>query len=617
MAFNFFGDLENPDDEKKQPSGGVAGGMVEKSLGQQSPVVTGNKQDQQQKAAPGDPTRSGSFTNLQSYLDQNASLNQGGRVAGRTQESVDAAKQQQQQTDTAFRGRVDQNTVRTDDALIGKVKQDPTQIFRGVKPPNTNPDGRPRLVPMDDSPPATRPPNVPRLTPALPEFPGFAEQKPDENGLYAKPTPPPPTVVKSEPISIAPTRGFVPNEGSDRPLLQPSNVVFKGGVNGKNAPLDLSSPNSQADAFAKMRDAKYGGPQTLTDAADLYSPTYEKTRSADESAKLTESEGGRKALLDKFYGSGANRFDYTAGQKKLDNLLISNDSTAKQAFQDVRDKNTGVQKNFDDLKAALDSYGKAGATETARARTESRGAVGIDDAGNVLDNSGIKQTYKSVADRLAAEQSAKTEEVNRLRSQLASGAVDKDLAKKIGLPFGLNTWTRNAADARYLHEGADPTLNAIASGDEQAKVAALSKLANVDNTWLPDSQVGGYDQSQRFNYDMNLLKTDAQGDSARYNDEYNRNRWGNNTQTGGIDDNSGVAGAGGVYGGGGVSAPFVSGSLAANVKEAQRIKSIYDRDPVTHTNNDYQYNMKRINEILGMRDRLQRDLGYTKKLGVK
>lgn len=73
-------------------------------------------------------TSSGSFTNLQSYLDANKNENLGQNIAGRIQGEVDQAKAAQQSAGQGFRGLVDQAKVGTDQSLLDRIKQDARSV---------------------------------------------------------------------------------------------------------------------------------------------------------------------------------------------------------------------------------------------------------------------------------------------------------------------------------------------------------------------------------------------------------------------------------------------------------------------------------------------------------
>src|SRR5262245_56103220 len=108
MAFDYF---EEQDEENES---GAAG--PQKSLGQESSVISGERQENE-----GDKTSSGTFTNLNSYLDANKSLQFGQQVAGKVQGQVDEATRTQDETEGSFRSQVNAGAVDKNEDLLGRV----------------------------------------------------------------------------------------------------------------------------------------------------------------------------------------------------------------------------------------------------------------------------------------------------------------------------------------------------------------------------------------------------------------------------------------------------------------------------------------------------------------
>lgn len=124
MAFDFFSEQEKEDDLAKGSSPEQQPGGQE--LSGESSVVRGN--EPAQAPGQGQGQGSGTFTNLQSYLDVNADRKFGQEVAGRAQGAVDQAGQAQDQANTGFRSKVDQNSVNKNDALLSEADKNPTGV---------------------------------------------------------------------------------------------------------------------------------------------------------------------------------------------------------------------------------------------------------------------------------------------------------------------------------------------------------------------------------------------------------------------------------------------------------------------------------------------------------
>lgn len=426
MAFDYFGSEE----EQNQGGGSAQGGQAAKQLGQESPVVTGA----QTKNAG--PTASGSFTNLQSYLDANKDLNFGSQVAGRVQGEVDKATAAQNQADSGFRGLVDQGTVKKDNDLLSAVNSNPNSIVS------------------------------------------------DQNKL---------------------------------------------------------------STFDKMRDATYGGPNSLVEKADLYNPAQTQTDKAWQVSQQVGSEGGRKAYLDQQYGSGAGRYDYSSGKQKLDNLLIAQDPTSKQAFQNVQANAQGAKNAFSTLQSALDQYAQQGKATTADTRSATRAAVGLDANGNWLaDNTAtpgaMQNTLKGLDQTVAAKQAELTNAFNTLSGTYGKknlndltpqqlqmlGITDQIKAQNTGYDVGPSGFVGSYApyaapyreQAGYLEEydprnyitmkqQSDLNRSTLADDQMQAKIAALSRLGAKENSFIDPSQAGRMVNQALYTADGQKLSSDA------------------------------------------------------------------------------------------------------------
>lgn len=434
MAFDFF---QEQDDEEKNQQGqpgqpAQPEGMV--SLGPESATQEG--QSRNQNAGQGGGTSSGAYTNLQSYLDANKSLNFGQEVAGKVQGQVDQANQAQDEAAAGFKEDVDKATVNQDDALLDQVGTDATKV-------TSNPN-------------------------------------------------------------------------------------------------DFSS-------FLKMRNAQYGGPNNFIDEPERYGSASGATGAAREQVEATKSEGGRKALLDKTYGAGAGRYDYTAGQKNLDNLLIQNDPGSREAFQRAQEGAEASGKRLDDLSTSLRDYAGQGKAKTQATRAAARGRLGIDDAGNVLEGGPgeIQRELGSVDERVAARKAQLAADQTLLQPVAGKGWL-RDLSPEQKAKLGLADSDFGAIDlypndtgynrgsyskyyqgfkvdpgylfqqdpgsGSYLKFTSDPSLNrsSVATPEELAQLQALSELAGVDQSWISDpGQVGSQVDAPVYSFDKGKYVGDA------------------------------------------------------------------------------------------------------------
>ena len=124
----------------------------------------------------------------------------------------------------------------------------------------------------------------------------------------------------------------------------------------RNDPASLTSSPEQAAAFQQQFGANYTGPSTLEET-EYYAPAQSAVKGAQESAKLSETEGGRTQLLSQLTSGGDRR--RTRGSLLLDSALLQASPTARTALERAR----GSQSDLDSR--------LQGASEAARARASS------------------------------------------------------------------------------------------------------------------------------------------------------------------------------------------------------------------------------------------------------
>lgn len=303
----------------------------------------------------GKPTASGSWTNLDTYLQSNAGQGFGEKVAGKVGADVDQASGQIDTAAQEFKGRSDAGTTRADESLMASVYEDPTAVA--------------------------------------------------------------------------------------------------------NDPGKL-------EAFKKQRDATYAGPSNFSDTSDLYGKTWGAVDSASQKAKGSNTEGGRYALLDNYFG----RADYSQGQKGLDNLIVANDPNSRQAFENVR--------------------------ASADAAKEKFNTTGTDVAGYAAQNRGVTEaTKKAAGDALAGSKSSTQQAIDEYFAGLKS-ATDTERSAFLE---NANSVDRYGVDpTQYAGSGyATDDAMQTATPEMRAKLAALAALSDsAAPEWASDpiTSLGGADE---------------------------------------------------------------------------------------------------------------------------
>jgi hypothetical protein len=268
----------------------------------------------------------------------------------------------------------------------------------------------------------------------------------------------------------------------------------------KNSPQDVAT-----DEFAKQRDAYYNAPANFT-GSDYYQPAAQATQKGVGAAQQTRDEGGRKAYLQQTYA----RPDYSAGQQKLDNLLIQSDPNSKAAFEQTWQRANSDQDRFGTLSSTLDSYAQQNKAATDQARSAARGAIGIDDSGNFKDDSDLMQIL-SGADKSAAD-------YNTQAQKRYQGMLDQTMTPEEIAMLGGDNRSYRVDPSQYAQQGAAASRDNVLSVDQQARIAALARLAGKDNTYAANAgaagtydpkKAAGYD-TDRYNAAVNQAKTTYQ-----------------------------------------------------------------------------------------------------------
>ena len=119
MAYDYFSQTQSDKDKEaeEQNQGVIIGGG--------SPVVNAGSSAQQQ---PGQPSKSGAYTNLQDYLAANQDPRFGNEVVGKIKTTVDQAKTAQDEFQNQYKGQVDQSTVKKNDIVLGQVQKDASKV---------------------------------------------------------------------------------------------------------------------------------------------------------------------------------------------------------------------------------------------------------------------------------------------------------------------------------------------------------------------------------------------------------------------------------------------------------------------------------------------------------
>lgn len=407
MAVDLFGnDIEDQNKQNLQnpiqQTGNAGGG-----------VVSGGSSGGGAAPAAGQPTNSGSYTNLQQYLNANADSGFGSQVAGKVQNDLTSADQFQQGASDTFKGKVDQGTTTENKDLLNQAV---------------------------------------------------------------------------------------------------------------SAPTSVAGDSQKTADFTKMRDAQYGGPQSFASDTSTYQPIKTQIDNATAAAGMSDTDSGRETILNQYYGSGsgnqAPRYDYSQGQKSLDNFLMQGDPNAQSAFAQDRTNAADLNNRFGQLSNTLDQYATQGQNTTKQTQADTRNALGIDDKGAYNNSGAIGNLNSAVQNQYNQATTNQAAQFKQEQDALKNGNYDS-LSPQQQSQLGLNAnqVTYGIDPSKYLSENSNLTPGSVATAGQQADMAALTQLAGLQNTFLPDASVAGTQSTAPLvNFDNAGFNSAIQPAQAAYYD---------------------------------------------------------------------------------------------------
>lgn len=272
------------------------------------------------------------------------------------------------------------------------------------------------------------------------------------------------------------------------------------------------------EQFTKLRDANYGGPSSIYDAKDLTSRVSSAAGTATGKANASQSEAGRFALLDSYFGKPK----YTQGQKTLDNLLIQNDPGSQAAFEQMRQNADAVSARSKQLAPEAEAYAAQGRAATEGTRTAARGALGIDNAGAYTGQGAIGALNQGVDQRTQGLNDA-----NAAAFQQAKGLTPGNkfnLSPEFLAAMGISGVDKGyGVDANpYLSQYAPITREQALTGDEAARARALESLSGGGPLFNSYDEAGTAPQNPKVNVNKTGYQNAVQGRKQDYTNQTNQ-----------------------------------------------------------------------------------------------
>lgn len=269
----------------------------------------------------------------------------------------------------------------------------------------------------------------------------------------------------------------------------------------KDAVTKNTVGNDQLGRFKELRDASYKGPTSLLDNNELYQSTANKVNKANESSRLSATDDGRYTLLSQMFG----RPNYSTGEKRLDNLLVSASDEGKAALKDASNSTLGLEDNFKALQDNAQTFANQRKQQTDEIRNYAKGLVDTEE-----------QAFKdSITKRLNETNANNSALVNRLKQDVTDSELDAETLEKLGLSEGTNLYNVNLGDF-LTSTGTNATKEQVATRDEFARYNALAQLAGVDPTFLNNQFIDQSGTYSPYNFDSSRLINEIAASKAGY-----------------------------------------------------------------------------------------------------
>lgn len=243
-----------------------------------------------------------------------------------------------------------------------------------------------------------------------------------------------------------------------------------------NAPRTIVNDQNKLAQFRRQQNARYAGPTQLSDEQTLYNQAYSPTNKAVSEAGEAQTEGGKKALLNQYYGAGAGRYDYTSGQSNLDRVLLGMDPNTRSLLEQQKDRAEKAQNSFGMLQSSLNDYAKEKKGVTNEARENTNNALGR----------AIPAWQESVQNRVNKQIQGRDENIkgiNEAIRQRKTGSLTDSDWELLGLDknqplYGIGK------EGGVLSPNLDANLQTLATPEEYDISQAYATLANQPDTFL-------------------------------------------------------------------------------------------------------------------------------------
>lgn len=253
-----------------------------------------------------------------------------------------------------------------------------------------------------------------------------------------------------------------------------------------------------------LADAQYRGPESFMGTA-YGSKAQGSVDKARQQGKALQSEGGRFALLDQYYG----RPNYSMGEKSLDNLLVQNTPGVAARSQTLGTQAKQVEGQAGQVQRDMNTLAAMNRQATQDAAKNTRETV-----------SGAVGGFKDDLSKRYADYGSGLDAYNQARSgDISDDTWDAETLGLFGLNGGENLYNLDAST--YLQENPKAALGEFASDEDYAKYLALSQLAGEDPTFLSAAdraKAGTGADKGRIGVNREAFQRDLADVGGRYSD---------------------------------------------------------------------------------------------------
>lgn len=220
------------------------------------------------------------------------------------------------------------------------------------------------------------------------------------------------------------------------------------------------SDQEKQDYRTQRQTGGYSGPDSL-EQTQGYADTQKKATEAAQLVKNAGTEQGQQQLLKDTYA----RPNYSAGQNKLDQVLLQGSQGSKAALESAASKYSNLDQLFNQAQQDVGAGINASKTQALSNKEKIAAA----------EKAAMENLINHIQQRATEQNAANQALISRAQQDVQDETLAGDIMAQLGLNEGQNLFDLNLGN--YLNTDATQVgLNQAANADERAKYAALANL---------------------------------------------------------------------------------------------------------------------------------------------